>query len=52
MTLTALSCVSSAAICNRDWWLLRARECGSDWCGLLDQHQDVLNRLLLARLSS
>jgi hypothetical protein len=52
MTLTALSCVSSAAIRNRNWWTVEAREWGSDWRGLLDQHQDVLNRLRLARLSS
>jgi hypothetical protein len=36
----------------RCWWTIEARRNGSDWRSLLDQHQDVLNRLRLAKVSS
>jgi hypothetical protein len=36
----------------RCWWAVQSRLDGSDWRSLLDQHQDVLNRLRLAKVSS
>jgi hypothetical protein len=36
----------------RCWWTIESARVGSDWRSLLDQHQDVINRLRLAKVSS
>jgi hypothetical protein len=33
----------------RQWWAVQSQTDGCDWRGGLDQHQDVLNRLRLAK---
>jgi hypothetical protein len=36
----------------RQWWAAQSQRDGADWRSLLDQHQDILNRLRLAKVSS
>jgi hypothetical protein len=36
----------------RQWWAVESARIGSDWRSLLDQHQEVLKRLRLAKVPS
>jgi hypothetical protein len=36
----------------RAWWKIESRRCGSDWHGVLYQHQEALRRLQSRAVSS